>query len=136
MSNILHMQIDSGSSAHICDGPLVYTIQAAASPIPATKNENFGDRGAFAEPEMMLGVLLPVVDEVAVEADIADAMDVMLVLETVTGILEPLVTGNAVRVVQRLALPGHVPVLFKSLSSGPVGPPEYLKATLALRKLT
>jgi hypothetical protein len=85
---------------------------------------------------MMLGVLLPVVDEVAVEADVADAMDVMLVLETVTGILEPLVTGNAVKVVQRLALPGHVPVLFKSLSSGPVGPPEYLKATLALRKLT
>lgn len=92
----------------------------------------------------VLGLALPaprLVVEDGLDDPVVDATAVVdptieLVLVTVTGILEPLVAGKAVNVVHKLAFPGHVPMRFKSLSSGPVGPFSYFHSILAFRKLT
>jgi hypothetical protein len=75
--------------------------------------------------------LLPAAAEV-VETAVVDVLTVEYVRVTETGIIEPLVAGKALSVVQRLAFPGQVPVRFRSLSIGPVGPLTYFHSMLRL----
>jgi hypothetical protein len=61
----------------------------------------------------------------------------VVVLVTVAGMLEPLVAGKTLRVVQGVpATFGQTSVRFKPLSSGPVGPDSYFHVMLKFKKLT
>jgi hypothetical protein len=85
---------------------------------------------------LALPLALPAVAGPVVEAAVADILAVEYVRVTETGITEPLVAGSTLSVVHRLAFPGHVPVRFKSLSIGPVGPLTYFHSMLRFSKFT
>jgi hypothetical protein len=78
-----------------------------------------------------------VLDEAVVPLLVVITVPVALVLVTVTGILDPLVAGNWLKVTHGVPdAAGHTSTLSRSLSKGPVGPDSYFHVKFRPSKFT